>query len=165
MSSDEDTPSLEKDKKDDKIATPTSVKSLKCKFRFLRNKMKHVEGNVNVKDLSKLCNINSEENEQVFPEDSEIESAIDALEDVNMKNDISDNNLNDNEVLERLLQDYDNIKLDDQNVVSINEITGKEIKETFYNCNIHQSKTIFAPTGFVDLRHMTTNSQHFSHYL
>lgn len=86
MSSDEDTPSLDKDK-----CLPHSpiTGGLRRRFRFLRHKTDHEEGHVRIKDLSKLYNINSGQADHVLPtEDTdEVESAIDALEDEDLKDD------------------------------------------------------------------------------
>lgn len=86
MSSDEDTPSLDKDKC---LPHSPTTGGLRHRFRFLRTKVEPAEGHVKVNDLSKLYNINSEKTDLVLPtEDAdEVESAIDALEDDDWKKD------------------------------------------------------------------------------
>lgn len=91
MSSDEDTPSLDKDKNDREKClqhSPTTG-GLRHRFRFLRNKVEPEEGFVKSNDLSKLYNINAEKVDQVLPTEDgdEVESAVDALEDEDLKND------------------------------------------------------------------------------
>lgn len=89
MSSDEDTPSLDKDKeKIDKFISPSpTTRGLRHRFRFLRNKVETEEGFVKANDLSKLYNINAEKVDQLLPTDDadEVESAVDALEDEDLK--------------------------------------------------------------------------------
>lgn len=91
MSSDEDTPSLDKDKTKEKCLphTPTAGGGLRHRFRFLRNKAEPEEGYVRVNELSKIYNINAEKVDQVLPTESveDVESAVDALEDADLKND------------------------------------------------------------------------------
>lgn len=85
MSSDEDTPSLEKDK--EKCLPHSSNVGLRHRFRFLRNKGDLEEGFIRSKDLSKIYNINAEKADHVLStEDADdVESAVDALEDVYFK--------------------------------------------------------------------------------
>lgn len=86
MSSDEDTPSLDNDKNNKDH--PSSTTSLRHRFRFLRNKVESEEGFVKTNDLSKLYNMNVENNDQVLPtaDADDVESAVDALEDEDLKN-------------------------------------------------------------------------------
>lgn len=86
MSSDDDTPSLDKEKY---VQHSPAMSSLRHRFRFLRNKEETEEGFVKINDLSKLYNINSEKLDQVLPTEDvdEVESAVDALEDQDFKND------------------------------------------------------------------------------
>ncbi|KAJ8915161.1 hypothetical protein NQ315_000413 [Exocentrus adspersus] len=142
MSSDDETPSLDKDKKEEK---ETSHKSpafvLTQKFRLFKNKTLVKEGSVKINDLSKLYNINTEKVEQALPEDAEdVESGVEALEEVTEE-----------DVLKSVTQKFDNIELDVENkILNVKEVTGKEIRKDFLEGG--DLKTVFAPTGFVDLR-------------
>lgn len=158
MSSDEDTPSLEKDKKD---VTPSSFKH---KFRFFRKSHKE-EGTIKTSDLSKIYNINMENKEQTLPEDSEgVESAVDALEETDLKPQTTPVKMSNEEILKTVTQKIDNLEIDNENVINIREVTGSEIREKFFNCK-DEEKTVFAPTGFVDLRPKATTERPFSNYI
>ncbi|EFA08264.1 testis-expressed protein 2 isoform X2 [Tribolium castaneum] len=125
-SDDDDTPSIEKDRN----------VGLRQRFRLLKSKSSK-EGTISKKSLASIYSINSDKIEQALPEENDIESAVDALEEIgaNFK------------ILKEIEQDFDNIKIDDENVVNIKEVSGEEIREI-------QSKpqTVYAPVGFVDLR-------------
>lgn len=166
MSSDDDTPSLDKDKKDDKDApSKSSASALTQKFRlFSKSKTVIKEGSVKVNDLSKLYNINTEKIEQALPEDSEdVESAVDALEDTNFKEDEDEKKTIDkDDVLKSVTQKFDNIELDNERNLNVREVTGKEIRSTFLEGG--ELKTVFAPTGFVDLRPPPIKNRPFSTY-
>ncbi|CAG9824129.1 unnamed protein product [Phaedon cochleariae] len=147
MSSDEDTSSLEKDKNNEKASS-----GVRHRFRFFK-KHHQEEGTVKVNDLSKLYNINTESAEQALPEDSEgVESAVDALEETDQKSDTPTIKVASLEVLKSVCQKIDNLEIGDNNVVDIREVSGMELKEKFFDCNEDTVKTVFAPTGFVDLR-------------
>lgn len=112
MSSDEETPSLDKEKNTkEKNPRHSPTKSgLRHRFRFLRGKEETQEGLVKVNDLSKLYNINSEKLDQVLPtEDAdEVESAVDALEDEDLKNETAKANrsVNSEEVSNFVIMDF-----------------------------------------------------------
>nr|CAI5846225.1 unnamed protein product [Callosobruchus analis] len=115
-------------------------------------------GTVKINDLSKLYNINAEKVDQVLPEQDyhegavnrtggsssggveEVESAVDALDETAS--------------FDAALQKYDNIEVDQrENVVTVKEVTGKDIREDFLHFSRDDKpRTLFAPSGFVDLR-------------
>lgn len=164
MSSDDDTPSLDKDKKDDKeVPNRSPTSALTQKFRLFKNKTVIKEGSVKVNDLSKLYNINTEKIDQALPEDSEdVESAVDALEDTNLKGDDGGKKktVDKEDVLKSVSQKFDNIELDNDKSLTVREVTGKEIRSTFSEGG--DLRTVFAPTGFVDLRPVPAKSRSFS---
>lgn len=163
MSSDEDTPSLDKDKKLEKSLHQSPSNSLRHRFRFLRHKAPVEEGTVKEKDLSKIYNINAEKNEEVLREDSEeVENAVDALEETGLKTDTSEGKAkvsNNPDVLKYVTEKIDNIDLDDDQVIHIQEVTGTEIRDTYFDCQEDKPKTVYAPTGFVDLRPLLIKSR------
>ncbi|XP_056641762.1 testis-expressed protein 2 isoform X3 [Diorhabda sublineata] len=161
MSSDEDTPSLEKDKKDEKFLSVTPS-SFKHKFRFFRKNNKE-EGTIKTNDLSKIYNINTENKEQTLPEDSEgVESAVDALEETDLKTQ-TPVKISDEEIVRTVTHKIDNFEVDSENVINIREVTGSEIRERFFDCK-DEEKTVFAPTGFVDLRPKAKTDRPLSNY-
>ncbi|KAJ8971840.1 hypothetical protein NQ317_001553 [Molorchus minor] len=155
MSSDDETPSLDKDKKDDKLlgsSPPSSTGGLSHRFRLFKNKNLVKESPVKIKDLSKLYNINTEKADQTLPEDSEdVESAVDALEESdNMKSEIK-KPASSEEVVKLVSQKIDNIEPGNDNVINLRE--GGDLK------------TVFAPTGFVDFRPAPKEERPFSNYM
>ncbi|XP_063917342.1 testis-expressed protein 2 isoform X3 [Zophobas morio] len=144
MSSDDDTPSIEKDKKtEDRAKLAASGGGLRQRFRLLK-KTANKEGTVTRRNLTSLYNINTDKIEQALPEETEIESAVDALEDANLQTTAED------KVLTALEHDYDNIKLDAENVINIKEVSGSEVREVHWASKT--PKTVFAPVGYVDFR-------------
>ncbi|CAG9826944.1 unnamed protein product [Diabrotica balteata] len=163
MSSDEDTPSLEKDKKDEKYLSVTPS-SFKHKFRFFK-KTHHEEGTIKTNDLSKLYNINTENIEQALPEDSEgVENAVDALEESNLKPEPSPVKISNEEILKTVAQKINNVEIDSENVIHVKEVQGTDIREKYFDCK-DEEKIVFAPTGFVDLRPIATTNRPFYNYL
>lgn len=164
MSSDEETQSLEKDKKDEKILPLPSPSSFKRKFRFFK-KGHQEEGTVKINELSKLYNINAENVEQALPEESDgVESAVDALEESNLKTEYDKSDKTTTEdILNFVTQKISNIDIDDESVINVKEVSGTEIREKFFDCK--EEMTVFAPTGFVDLRPAETRNRPFSNYL
>ncbi|CAG9860576.1 unnamed protein product [Phyllotreta striolata] len=158
MSSDEDTPSLDKDKKNEKLLSVTPPSSFKQKFRFFRRHHQE-EGAIKINDLSKLCNINTENAEQVLPEESEgVENAVDALEESALRSKPRQDELSSEEVLKVVAQRISNIEFDNDNVINIREVSGSEIREKYFDCR-EEEKAVFAPTGFVDLRPAKTSNR------
>ncbi|CAH2017094.1 unnamed protein product [Acanthoscelides obtectus] len=179
MSSDEeDTPSI-----DSKEAGAST--SLRQRFRFLRGSGGGVavgghkttsasaaaesEGTIRVKDLSKLYNINAEKVEQVLPEEEDgeagegVESAVDALQEDDIERTDMDTvhvQVSSESILKAVSEKYDNIYVDQENVVTVKEVTGREIREDFLlsrdrtatTTADEKPRTLFAPTGFVDFR-------------
>jgi hypothetical protein len=149
MSSDDDTPSIEKDKKTEDRAKHMTIATsggLRQRFRLLRPKSSIREGTISKKSLAGLYNINTDKIEQALPEESEIESAVDALEDTNLQ---VEHGVNDR-VIKGISDQFDNIKVDDDNVVNVKEVSGSEVKTISWSTKI--PKTVYAPVGFVDLR-------------
>ncbi|XP_066253669.1 testis-expressed protein 2 isoform X4 [Euwallacea similis] len=152
MSSDDETSSIDKDKK---MHSP----SIRQKFRFLKHhshKTSSKEGTINVSHLSKLYNINTEKVEQALPEHTEdIESAVDALEETDFRKDSSDKTENremmKEEIVKKVVQKIDNINLDSEKIVNVEQVSGEEIRKSFLKGD-SKMFTVFAPTGFVDLR-------------
>lgn len=130
MSSDDDTPSIEKDKES----------GLRQRFRLLKSKSGVKEGTISKKNLASIYNINNDRIEQALPEENDIESAVDALEEIGTNS----------KILKGIEEQFDNIKLDSENVVNVKEVLGNEVKQIHWTTKL--PKTVFAPTGFVDLR-------------
>ncbi|XP_044252894.1 testis-expressed protein 2 isoform X2 [Tribolium madens] len=127
-SDDDDTPSIEKDRN----------VGLRQRFRLLKSKTGGArEGTISRKNLASIYSINNDKIEQALPEENDIESAVDALEEIgaNFK------------ILKEIEHDFDNIKIDEENVVNIKEVSGDEMKE---------KSIVYAPVGFVDLRGRNT---------
>ncbi|XP_074039959.1 testis-expressed protein 2 isoform X2 [Leptinotarsa decemlineata] len=163
MSSDEDTPSIEKDRKSDK----SSPLCLRQRFRFFK-KNHSEEGTVKINDLSKLHNITTESAEQALPEETEgVENAIDALEESNLDDISMDMKISNDNILRTVVQKIDNLELDNDNVVIVREVLGDEMRERYFDCNQDIGKTVFAPSGFVDLRPKSchTVSNNFSYLI
>lgn len=152
MSSDDDTPSINKDKK---LHSP----NIRHRFRFLKShgKSQTKEGTININNFSKLYNINAENVDQALPEHNEdIESAVDALEETVFM-DTSGNiekGISNEDILEKVAQKIDNIDLGPDKVINIKEVAGEDLKKSFF-AGDNKMKTVFAPVGFVDVR--TTN--------
>lgn len=153
MSSDDDTPSLDKDTKT-KSSFLSPGSGLRHRFKFLKSKGSSKEGTVNVNNLSKIYNINTEKVEQALPEHSDdVESGVDALEEGNLNTDFLEHErkISNDDIVKAVASKIDNFEIDSENSISIREVTGKEIRESFLN-NPNDTKTVFAPSGFVDLR-------------
>ncbi|KAJ8942024.1 hypothetical protein NQ318_002778 [Aromia moschata] len=169
MSSDDDTPSIEKDKKEEKQppTPPPSSGGLSHRFRMFKQKSLVKEGTVKIKDLSKLYNINTEKVDQELPEDSEdVESAVDALEEPSLKAEPTESakkTVSMEEVLRLVGQKIDNIQPDSENVINVKEVSGVEMRSSFFEGG--DTKTVFAPTGFVDLRPVPVKDSPFSNYV
>lgn len=154
MSSDDDTPSLDKDKEKKKLFANSlaAPSNLRQRFRMLKHKSSK-EGSISINNLSKLYNINADKKEQTLPEDQieDVEDGIEVLEDTNLKND-SNKHVTNDEIIARVTEKFDNIEIDKQDdLLNIKQITGKEISNIIDE-NVH---TFFAPTGFVNLRPKT----------
>ncbi|VEN41332.1 unnamed protein product [Callosobruchus maculatus] len=184
MSSDEeDTPSMEKEKKKGaerptSPVPPTGASScgLRQRFRFLRaagggggghkGAGTAVEGGgtVKINDLSKLYNVNAEKVDQVLPEQDddggdedeagrkdaeevEVESAVDALDDATFDGHDHHTTAHNRKAVS---EKYDNIEVDQRdNVVTVKEVTGKEIREDFLRLGRDdKTRTLFAPSGY-----------------
>ncbi|XP_019869679.2 testis-expressed protein 2 isoform X2 [Aethina tumida] len=152
MSSDDETPSLDADKRDEakKKVHRKSPHVFSQRFRFLRHSGAK-EGTVHVNSLSRLYNINTEKVEQALPEHTEeVESGVDALNDIESETIPEAHKIDNEEILRKVSEKIDNIELDDERVINFREVTGKEIRNSFFTTD--SSSTIFAPSGFVDLR-------------
>ncbi|RZC34748.1 testis-expressed sequence 2 protein, partial [Asbolus verrucosus] len=145
MSSDDDTPSIEKDRKTEERAK-AATGGLRQRFRLLKPKSSPREGTISKSGLAKLYNINTDKIEQALPEESEIESAVDALEDANLQSDESV----DPDVLKRIEEEFDNIKIDKDDVINVKEVSGSEVKQMHWVSR--RPKTVYSPVGFVDMR-------------
>nr|CAH7739256.1 unnamed protein product [Callosobruchus chinensis] len=169
MSSDEDTPSIEKEKKEERPASPAAAtpptSSLRQRFRFLRagggNKgagAAEAAGTVKINDLSKLYNINAEKVDQVLPEQGDdddedagketegVESAVDALDETAS---FDGHNAAAAHQKKAVSEKYENIEIDKQeNVITVEEVTGKDIREDFLQFRRDdKARTLFAPSG------------------
>ncbi|XP_025836448.1 testis-expressed protein 2 isoform X2 [Agrilus planipennis] len=170
MSSEEDEEAGSMEKK--------KTKSSSKKFKLLRNRRKVREGYVNIKALRNIYEI-ATGLQADHSDDSEVESAVDALEENDLhskrhssvEKDLtvnSDKEKNDNDqvsdtnvrasslkdqtenVLFKLTEKIENITVDlTDDTVCINEVTGVEISSE-KDCKT--VKTYFAPKGFVDMR-------------
>lgn len=170
MSSDDDTPSIDKDKK-------SHSPNVRHRFKFLKShgKGQPKEGTINIGSLSKIYNINTEKVDQALPEHTEdVESAVDALEETDFKDSLPknpekvvsnevilekvrnvDNSLQfDRRVIPIFLQvveKIDNIELEVDKVINIKEVSGEDIRKSFFSGE-NTMTHVFAPTGFVDVR-------------
>ncbi|CAH0564014.1 unnamed protein product [Brassicogethes aeneus] len=149
MSSDDDTPSIEKDKKEEKKKKKIPH-AFSQRFRFLR-KTGPKEGTLHVNSLSKIYNINAEKVDQALPEHAEeVESAVEAFDDFEVETKSDDIKLTNTDIIKNVSDKIDNIEVDKDNVVTVKEVTGKEIRQNYLTNE--KSSVIFAPTGHVDLR-------------
>ncbi|XP_076272264.1 testis-expressed protein 2 isoform X4 [Rhynchophorus ferrugineus] len=150
MSSDDDTPSIDKDKK-------SHSPNVRHRFRFLKShgKGQLKEGTINIGSLSKIYNINTEKVDQALPEHTEdVESAVDALEETDFKDSLPKNTekvISNEAILEKVTEKIDNIELEDDKVVKIKEVQGEDIRKSFFSSG-NTMTHVFAPTGFVDVR-------------
>lgn len=184
MSSDDDSPSLEKEitkpstetKKDEKSSkTPENKKAqkthkplstgLRHRFRLLKNKTPSREGMLRKGDIHDLCSINGALNSRSSGAIAdEVESGIDALEDTEF-HDVTgtsgrtaDDTLKSRgsdtsgceDILSVMSKSFDNVEVDEHNVINIKDVNGQDIRTMFLTGE--QPKTVFAPSGFVDLR-------------
>ncbi|CAH1135926.1 unnamed protein product [Ceutorhynchus assimilis] len=156
MSSDDETSSIDKEKK---LHSPSIIRQ---KFRFLKHhnhKSPTKEGTVDINNLTKIYNINTEKVEQALPEHSEdVESAVDALEETDFRDSpekIEDGFVKE-EIIKKVAEKIDNIEIDQENVVNVRQISGEEVQRSFLTGDKKMS-TVFAPKGFVDVRCRTTN--------
>ncbi|KAH1026194.1 hypothetical protein HUJ05_010750 [Dendroctonus ponderosae] len=153
MSSDDETSSVDKEKK------PHSSDTLRQKFRFFKHhsdKNTSKEGTVNINSLSKIYNINTENVEQALPEDvsEDVESAVDALEETDFKRsspEKNDKRLESENIIKKVAQKFVNIDVDKDNVINITQVSGDEVRKRFFAEDTKMS-TVFAPTGFIDVR-------------
>lgn len=145
MSSDDETPSIEKDKKTDEKSKIPQSGGLRQRFRLLKPKSQIREGSISKKSLASLYNINTEKIEQALAEENEIENAVDALEETTLQQEIASG-----KILKEIEQQFDNIKIDNDNVVNIKEVNGNEVRAIHWASKT--PKTVFAPIGFVDFR-------------
>ncbi|KAK9887753.1 hypothetical protein WA026_000068 [Henosepilachna vigintioctopunctata] len=163
MSSDDDTPPL-------KNETPTNLKmaqsptpitpTLRQRFRLLKAAKNGTttskEGTVSVTNLAKICNINADKADQMLPEhNEEVESAVDALEDVDFR-EISGNSSSkmarsESTILNSLARTVDNIEIDNDGTINVKEIVGFKWRGDGEDRN--DAKTVFAPKGFIDFRY------------
>ncbi|XP_060522964.1 testis-expressed protein 2 isoform X2 [Cylas formicarius] len=154
MSSDEDTSSVDKGKNEKKVVSPSHTNIFKQKFRFLRHRGAPKEGLTNINNLSKIYNINTEKVEQALPEHSDdVESAVDALEDSEERGETKSEehkSLGNEGIIRAVAEKIENIEVDSENVLNIKEIMGEDIRQSSEKTN--KVVTVFAPTGFVDLR-------------
>jgi len=95
--------------------------------------------------------------EQALPEHNEdVESGVDALEEADFKKESEDNldvsgGVMNEEIIKKVAEKIDNIEIDKENVVNIKQVTGEDIQKSFFS-GAKDMTTVFAPTGFVDLR-------------
>lgn len=126
MSSDDETPSLDADKRDEakKKVHRKSPHVFSQRFRFLRHSGAK-EGTVHVNSLSRLYNINTEKVEQALPEHTEeVESGVDALNDIESETIPEAHKIDNEEILRKVSDKIDNIELDDERVINFREVTG-----------------------------------------
>lgn len=160
MSSDEDTPSLEKDvskKEKGKNKNTHFSAGLRRRFKLFRNKSPLGEGLVSTAGLQNVCSITTGI-ERPLPSElnEDIESGVDVLEEGNFQSERSDmdkdsfKDVLDEDVLKEVTQHIDNIEVDEELVLNVEELNGSEVKEKF----LKEKKplTVFAPVGFVDMR-------------
>lgn len=180
MSSDDESPSLEKDKKSCETSnldsvTPTSS-SAKQKFKFVRKKKSSKEGNISLNTLANIYELNtglkapiSDEKRSASDDNIEVESGVEALEDINFQQaqtsgteesdhistTSSDFKLlhqasTDEDVLSNIIETIDNVKIDDDQVLNIQQVSGADIRRSFLSED--KNCTYLAPEGFVDVR-------------
>lgn len=94
--------------------------------------------------------------EQALPEHNEdVESGVDALEEADFKKESQENfdvsGVMNEEIIKKVAERIDNIEIDNENVVNIKQVTGEDIQKSFFS-GAKEMTTVFAPTGFVDLR-------------
>lgn len=148
MSSDDDTPSIEKDKKTEdraKFSRPSPSSGLRHRFKLLKTRASPIEGTVSRRGLTSLYNINTDKVEQALPEENDVESAVDALEDTNL-NLVQENR----SIVMQGLEQFDNIKVGHDNVINVSEVRGSEVKQISWHSR--SPKTVYSPIGFVDFR-------------
>lgn len=69
------------------------------------------------------------------------------------------------QVLQKIAERIANIELDEENGIKITEVTGTQIRDEFFDCKTQSTKTVFAPSGFVDLRPMITETRRAANYV
>lgn len=170
MSSDDDTPSIERDKEVNKKQKCSSTSTnLKQKFKIIRRKKSPKDNSISANTLANLYELNTGvkvvNKRSRSSENVEVESGVEALEDSSLQ--LSDSFLSsksksesivcDNkagpskdEILTNVLKQIKNIEVDDSSDIKIQPVTGAEIRKTYLTDT--KSYTYFAPEGFVDLR-------------
>lgn len=151
MSSDDDTPSLEKDagKKEKKNKNPSG---LRRRFKLFKHKSTPKEGLITADGLYNICSISSGI-VRPLPSDTaeDIESGVDVLEDGNLQNSQTIHGIEDEkEILSEISEQIENIEVDTEQVLNVRELNGIETREAFSTQD--RSVTVFAPVGFVDMR-------------
>lgn len=174
MSTDDETPSIEKDKKPKEV-----VRNDKKHYRYKRKKNSKDE-NINIASLSELYEIttgskpNIPINHETSHENLDVESGVEALEDVhpqivrdsniegNRIDDIHFNQVNEDceEVLLRIVDHIENIEVQEGNKIKVLPISGANIKHAQFKEN--SNRTYFEPQGFVDLRTTESNASLFN---
>lgn len=170
MSTDEDTPSLENDagkqpeqepEEEKKTEGPKPLKSIiRQRFRMLKNRTTFKEGTVGTSSLQNLYSINTGLNASASDvREEEVESGVDALEDEFRSRDDEPGTSTGRKKKARpilkswlrgVTRNIDNIEVDEDNVLNVSAVSGTEMR-TMYLAGA-DSRTIFAPSGFVDLR-------------
>lgn len=168
MSSDDDTPSIENDtnkkpepKEEKKEEAPMPLKSvLKQRFRMLKNRTTFKEGTIDVSSLQNLQRVSTGVDPNVSDlRDEEVESGVDALEDEFCTRDNEPGTSTGSRKkthpiskkwMKDVAQNIDNMEVDENSVLNVREVSGTEMR-TMYLAGA-DSRTIFAPSGFVDLR-------------
>lgn len=176
MSSEDDSPSLEKEadkepeeeeekKERKKRIRFGSTVGLRQRFRMMRqNKAK--EGTVAAVDLEELYNINTGLQSSSVSQVDEVESGVDALEEdfhedkPGCSKTASHYSMKDKGTktvrsisahwLRGIARTIDNVDVDEESVLTIREVDGNDIRSMVSKGS--ECKTVFAPRGFVDMR-------------
>uniref|UniRef100_A0A1Y1M6M5 SMP-LTD domain-containing protein n=1 Tax=Photinus pyralis TaxID=7054 RepID=A0A1Y1M6M5_PHOPY len=166
MSTDDETPSLEKDKRPSDIAR-NSTKHYR--YKTSRSKRSRKDDNVNIANLAELYEITTGSKPNLSMHDAmshdslDVESGVEALEDAQPQaaNDaVAEESLHFSEdregVLLRIADHIENIEVQEGNKVKVLPVAGSTIKHTQLKEN--SSRTYFEPQGFVDLRVTESNT-------
>lgn len=67
--------------------------------------------------------------------------------------------------MRKVAERISNIELDEDDGVKIKEVTGTDIRDEFFDCKTQSTKTVFAPSGYVDFRPIVIGTRRTTNYM
>ncbi|KAF5288346.1 hypothetical protein FQR65_LT12081 [Abscondita terminalis] len=175
MSSDDETPSIEENQSVHRLKGSAQNNKKPQRYKIIRKLKPFKEGKISIDKLADLYEIATgtkpylSVNEDCISRDRiEVESGVEAMEDVNPQKQTIDSELrgseivNDEDMVSDLVDNIENVKFDTDNMINLISISGEMIASS--ELNEKMCRTYLAPKGFVDLRSIACCESYFEKF-